>query len=93
MKVVVKMLHIRQYNKTLFSVHNEMMKQFRRSHGRVATLPSPAVNEQDIISRTHPMVTKHVRLDNGGIFREEKAMSWFICPSLPKVAGYKLSQN
>lgn len=87
------MLQLGQNNKTLFSVHNETMKRFRRSHGRVATFPSPAVNEPDIISRTHPMAARHVCLDKGGSFREEKAMSWFICPPLPRVAAYKLSQN
>ena len=87
------MLQIRLYNKTLFSVHNEMMKQFRRSHGRVATLLPVTIKERDIISRTHPMVARYVRLDKGGSHREKATMNWFICPSLPKVAGYKLSPN
>ncbi len=87
------MLQVSQNTKTLFSVHNEMMKQFHRSHGRVATLPPTKIKERDIISRTQPMVAKYVRLDNGGKYREELTMSWFICPSLPKVAGYKLSSN
>ena len=93
MKVGVKMLQIRQNDRTSFSVHNEMMKQFRRSHGRVATFLPTRAKERDVISRTQPMVAKHARLDNGGKYREETTMSWFTCPSLPKVAGYKLSSN
>lgn len=87
------MWQISQNIKTLFSVHNEMMKQFRRSHGKVATFLPTAIKGQDIISRTLPMGARHVRLDQGGSHREKTTMNWFICPSLPKVASYKLSPN
>ena len=87
------MLQIRQNNQTLFSEHNEMMKQFRRAHGRVATLLPTTLKERDIISRTRPMVAKFAHLDYGGSYRAELTMSRFICPLLPKVAGYKLSPN
>jgi|GEM_PF-1718430 len=87
------MWQISQNIKTLFSVHNETMKRFRRSHGRVATLPSPAVNEPDITFRTYPMTARHISLDKGGSHREETTMNWFICPPLPRVAGYKLTSN
>lgn len=87
------MLQIRQNNQTLFSVHNEMMKRFRRSHGRVATLLPTAVKERDIISRTRPMVANYAHLDYGGSYRAVLTMSRFTCPLLPKIAGYKLSPN
>jgi hypothetical protein len=87
------MLQIRQNDKTAFSVHNEMMKKFRRSHGKVTMFPPAAAKERAIISRTLPIVAKHVRLDNGGTYRKELTMNWFICPPLPKIAGYKLTPN
>jgi hypothetical protein len=87
------MLQIRQNDRTAFSVHNEMMKQFRRSHGKVVTSPPAAAKEQDFIPRTLPIVAKHIRLDNGGTYREALTINWFICPLLPKIAGYKLSSN
>lgn len=87
------MLQIRQNDRTAFSVHNEMMKRFRRSHGKVVTSLPVAAKEQDFIPKTLPIVAKHVRLDKGGTYREAFTMNWFICPLLPKVASYKLTPN
>ena len=87
------MFKVWQNNKTSFSVHNEMMKQFRRSHGKVVTLNTAEVHEPDIISRTEPLLIKCVYLDNGGLYHPEQTMGRFICPPLPKIAGYKISSN
>ena len=89
----LNMLKIGHNNKSSFSVHNEMMKQFSRAHGKVVTCSSARVKEPDITSRTKPLVIKCDYLDGGGSYRAEQTISRFIFPPLPKIADYKVSPS
>jgi len=87
------MFEVQQYNRTSFPMHNEMMKEFRRLHGRVAMVNPTRVNEQDILAITAPLAIRCVNVDSGGSNLPEQKANWLTSLSLPKVANYKLSSN
>jgi hypothetical protein len=82
-----------QYHKASFSAHNEMMKQFRRSHGRVAMSNPTGANNHSALTETAPLVIKRVNVDGGGSHLPAQISSLRASLSLPKVAGYKISAN
>jgi len=87
------MFELRQCNQVSFSAHNEMMKQFRKAHGKVVMANPARVNEHDILSITAPSAINCTSSDSGGSYSPERMVSRSTSPSLPKVAGYKLSPN
>lgn len=89
----VKMFEVQQYNRISFSTHNEMMKEFRRLHGRVATVKPTRAAEHDLIAITAPLAIRCVNADSGGLSSTERNANLSTSLSLPKVANYKLSSN
>jgi len=89
----MKIIAVWQYHKTSFSAHNEMMKQFRRSHGRVAMVNPLGVNNHNTLATTTPLAIKRVNADGGGSHLPGQISSLRTSLSLPKVAGYKISTN
>jgi hypothetical protein len=87
------MFELRQYKQVSFSAHNEMMKQFRKTHDKVVMAHPARVNKQDILSMTLPSAINCISLDSGGSYSPERLVSRSSYLSLPKVAGYKLSPN
>ena len=89
----IKTFAVRQHSKTSFSGHNEMMKQFRKLHDRMAMFNPARVNINDMRVRTFPLAIKSVNADRGGSRLPEQTVSRATSLSLPKVAAYKLSPN
>ena len=87
------MFELRQYTQVSFSAHNEMMKQFRKAHGKVAMANPARVHKHDILSITAPSAINCISLDSGGSYSPERMVSRSTSLPLPKVAGYKLSPN
>ncbi len=87
------MFELRQYKQVSFSAHNEIMKQFRKTHGKVIIAHPSRVNKQDILAITVPSAISRIILDSGGSYSPERLVSRSTSLSLPKVAGYKLSPN
>ncbi len=87
------MFEVQQYNKTSFPMHNEMMKEFRRLHGRVVMVNPTRVAEHDLIAITAPLAIRCVNADSGGSNLPERNANWSASLSLPRVAVYKLSSN
>jgi len=87
------MFELRQYKQVPFSAHNEMMKQFRKTHGKVVMANPSRVSKQDILAITVPSAVNRIILDSGGSYSPERLVSRSTSLSLPKIAGYKLSPN
>lgn len=87
------MLELQQCNQVSFSAHNEMMKQFRKAHGKVVMANPARANKHDILAITAPSAINGIGLDSGGSYSPERMVSRSASLSLPKVAGYKLSPN
>jgi hypothetical protein len=89
----MKIIAVWPYHKTSFSAHNEMMKQFRRSHGRVATVNLTGVYKRNPLAATFPLAIKRVNTDGGGSHLPGQISSLRTSLSLPRVAGYKIPPN
>ncbi len=89
----MRILEVQQNNRTSFPRHNEMMKEFRRLHGRVATVNPTGINEHGFLAITGPLAIRGTNVDSGGACLSEPHASWLTFLSLPKVASYKLSPN
>ena len=87
------MFELRQYKQVSFSAHNEMMKQFRKTHDKVVMAHPARVKKQDILAITVPSAINCISLDSGGSYSPERLVSRSTSLSLPKVAGYQLSPN
>ena len=87
------MFELRQYKQVSFSAHNEMMKQFRKTHVKVAMANPTRVNQHNILSITVPSAINCTGLDGGGSYSPDRLVSRATSLPLSKVAGYKLSPN
>ncbi len=76
-----------------FEEHNEYMREFRRAHAAVALVNAPRYGEPAILARTEPLQLKDIIIEAGGTGFLDSAMNWSTYVPVPKVAGYKLSQN
>jgi hypothetical protein len=88
-----KIVAVWPYHKTSFSTHNEVMKQFRRSHGRIAMVNQTSANNHSALAETAPLAIKRVNVDGGGSHLPAQISSLRTSLSLPKVASYKISPN
>ncbi len=89
----MKIIAVQPCYKTSFPAHNEMMKQFRRSHGKVATVNQTGANNHDTLAATTPLTIKRIHGDGGGSYLPGQISGLRSSLSLPRVAGYKLSAN
>ena len=87
------MFELRQYKQVSFSAHNEMMKQFRKTHDKMAMANPAGVHKHDILSITAPSAINRTGLDGGGSYSPDRLVSRATSLPLSKVAGYKLSPN
>jgi len=79
--------------KDSFQEHNDRMREFRRAHAAVALVNAPRYGESAILARTEPLQLKDIIIEAGGTGFLDNAMNWSAYVPVPKVAGYKLSQN
>ncbi len=76
-----------------FEEHNEYMSEFRKAHAAVVLVNAPKYGESAILARTKPLQLKDIIIEAGGTGFLDNATSWSAYVPVPKVAGYKLSQN
>ena len=76
-----------------FQKHAEYMKSFRKAHAAVALVNAPRYGESAILARTEPLQLKDIIIEAGGTGFLDNATNWSAYVPVPKVAGYKLSQN
>ncbi len=76
-----------------FEEHKEYMREFRKAHAAVALVNAPRYDESAILARTEPLQLKDIIIEAGGTGFLDNAMNWSAYVPVPKVAGYKLSQN
>jgi hypothetical protein len=87
------MLRVQQDTKISFSMHNEIMKEFRRSHGEVAMVNATAVVEGDLRKRTTPLTISYGNAGGGGSHLPEQNATRSTTLELSRVAKYKLWPN
>ncbi len=76
-----------------FEEHNENMREFRKAHTEVALVNAPRYGESAILARTELLQLKDIIIEAGGTGSLDNATNWSAYVPVPKVAGYKLSQN
>ena len=87
------MIEVQQYSRVSFQIHNAMMKEFRRSHDRVALLVPTKVNGHSLAGKTAPLAIRCVKADFGGSHLPELNTGLSASLLLPRVADYKLPFN
>jgi hypothetical protein len=89
----VWMFELQQYNRISFRMHNEVMKEFRRRHGRVILVNPTGFAEHGITTTTAPLTIRCVSADYGGSDLKKWNTDLDTSLLLPRVAHYKLSSN
>ena len=76
-----------------FEVHDERMREFRRSHADVATVNGPRLDEATLLERMESLQGHHAMMEMGGSAFPNEVIDRSALGLMRKVARYKLSQN
>jgi len=73
--------------------HDERMREFHRSHAKVAMVNAPRCDQATLIERMQPLHVSHPVTETGGSRFLSGTADWSALVPVLRVARYKLSQN
>ena len=76
-----------------FSKHNDIMRLFRQSHGKIAMMNGYRPDESSFTQNTCSLSANRLRMETGGSSLMVNALDWISLLHIPRIASYKLLPN